>query len=93
SETPTPSASAAPGAAGSTGGGGNGPLGLAVGLVIAVALLVSPALVRALRRRTRLGAVRSGRSPAVNAWREALDDVADHGYAPGLAPPGDAAAA
>lgn len=93
SETPTPSASAVPGAAGSTGGGGNGPLGLAVGLVIAVALLVSPALVRALRRRTRLGAVRSGRSPAVNAWREALDDVADHGYAPGLAPPGDAAAA
>ncbi|OII23134.1 transglutaminase family protein [Curtobacterium sp. MCBA15_013] len=93
SERPTPSASAAPGAAGSTGGGGNGPLGLAVGLVIAVALLVSPALVRALRRRTRLGAVRSGRSPAVNAWREALDDVADHGYAPGLAPPGDAAAA
>ncbi|WP_336697639.1 transglutaminase family protein [Curtobacterium sp. USHLN213] len=93
SETPTPSASAAPGAAGTTGGGGNGPLGLAVGLVIAVALLVSPALVRALRRRTRLGAVRSGRSPAVNAWREALDDVADHGYAPGLAPPGDAAAA
>lgn len=93
SETPTPSASAAPGAAGSTGGGGNAPLGLAVGLVIAVALLVSPALVRALRRRTRLGAVRSGRSPAVNAWREALDDVADHGYAPGLAPPGDAAAA
>ena len=93
SETPTPSASAAPGAAGSTGGGGNGPLGLAVGLVIAVALLVSPALLRALRRRRRLGAVRSGRSPAVNAWREALDDVADHGYAPGLAPPGDAAAA
>ncbi|MEG8035424.1 hypothetical protein QP157_08855 [Sphingomonas sp. LR61] len=29
----------------------------------------------------------------MNAWREALDDVADHGYAPGLAPPGDAAAA
>ncbi|MFS2076845.1 hypothetical protein, partial [Curtobacterium sp. CT11-133] len=25
--------------------------------------------------------------------REARDDVADHGYAPGLAPPGDAAAA
>ncbi|MDP4335010.1 DUF3488 and transglutaminase-like domain-containing protein [Curtobacterium sp. A7_M15] len=93
SPTPTPSASAAPGAAGSTGGGGNAPLGLAVGLVLAVALLVSPALVRLVRRRTRLGAVRSGRAPAVTAWREALDDVADHGYAPGLAPPGDAAAA
>ncbi|MFJ7289191.1 transglutaminaseTgpA domain-containing protein [Curtobacterium sp. NPDC098951] len=91
--TPTPSASAAPSATGSTGGGGNGPLGLAVGLLLAVALLVSPALVRTLRRRTRLAAVHSGRSPAVNAWREALDDVADHGYAPGLAPPGDAAAA
>lgn len=91
--TSTPSASAAPSATGSTSGGGNGPLGLAVGLLLAVALLVSPALVRTLRRRTRLAAVHSGRSPAVNAWREALDDVADHGYAPGLAPPGDAAAA
>ena len=92
SATPTPSASAAPGAVGST-GGGNGPLGLAVGIVLALALLVSPAVVRAARRRSRLGAIRSGRAPAVNAWREVLDDVADHGYAPGLAPPGDAAAA
>ncbi|WP_144751350.1 transglutaminase family protein [Curtobacterium pusillum] len=92
SATPTPTASAAPGAAGST-GGGNGPLGLAVGIVLALALLVSPSVVRAVRRRSRLGAVRSGRAPAVNAWREVLDDVADHGYAPGLAPPGDAAAA
>lgn len=91
--TPTPSASAAPGAAGSTNGGGNGPLGLAVGIVLALALLGSPALVRAFRRRSRLEAVRSGRSPAVHAWREVLDDVADHGYAPGVAPPGDAAAA
>lgn len=92
SATPTPSASAAPGAVGST-GDGNGPLGLAVGIVLALALLVSPAVVRAVRRRSRLGAIRSGRAPAVNAWREVLDDVADHGYAPGLAPPGDAAAA
>lgn len=91
--TSTPNVSAAPSATGSPSGGGNGPLGLAVGLLLAVALLVSPALVRTLRRRTRLAAVHSGRSPAVNAWREALDDVADHGYAPGLAPPGDAAAA
>ncbi|MBA8990956.1 transglutaminase-like putative cysteine protease [Curtobacterium pusillum] len=92
SATPTPSASAAPGAAGSTSGGGNGPLGLAVGILLAVALLVSPAVVRASRRRSRLGAIRSGRSPAVNAWREVLDDVADHGHAPGIAPPGDPAA-
>ena len=92
SATPTPSASAAPGAASST-AGGNGPLGLAVGILLALALLVSPAVVRAARRRSRVGAIRSGRAPAVNAWREVLDDVADHGYAPGLAPPGDAAAA
>lgn len=90
--TPTPSASAGPGAA-STSGGSTGPLGLAVGILLAVALLVSPGIVRALRRRSRLGAVHSGRSPAVNGWREVLDDVADHGYAPGIAPPNDAAAA
>ncbi|WP_420365281.1 DUF3488 and transglutaminase-like domain-containing protein [Curtobacterium sp. L3-7] len=92
SASPTPSASAAPGAAGSTGGSGNGPWGLAVGILIALAVLVAPATVRAVRRRSRLAAVADGRSPAVSAWRELLDDVADHGYAPGLAPPGDAAA-
>jgi transglutaminase-like putative cysteine protease len=91
--TPTPSASAAPGASGTTGTGGQGPLGLVVGLVLAVGLLVSPAIVRLVRRRSRLAAVRAGRSPAVHAWREVLDDVADHGYAPGLVPPDDAAAA
>ncbi|WP_144713039.1 DUF3488 and transglutaminase-like domain-containing protein [Curtobacterium pusillum] len=93
SATPSSSASAAPGAAGSTGGGGTGPLGLVVGMLLAAALLVSPAVVRAARRRSRLGAIRAGRSPALNAWREVVDDVADHGYAPGLAPPGDSAAA
>lgn len=92
SASPTPSASAAPGAAGSTGGSGNGPWGLAVGILIALAVLVAPATVRAVRRRSRLAAVADGRSPAVSAWRELFDDVADHGYAPGLAPPGDAAA-
>ncbi|MFZ6990370.1 transglutaminaseTgpA domain-containing protein [Curtobacterium sp. RRHDQ66] len=92
SASPTPSASAAPGAAGSTGGSGNGPWGLAVGILIALAVLVAPATVRAVRRRSRLAAVADGRSPAVSAWRELLDDVADHGYAPGLAPPGDSAA-
>ncbi|MEN0103762.1 MAG: DUF3488 and transglutaminase-like domain-containing protein, partial [Curtobacterium sp.] len=92
SASPTPSASAAPGAAGSTAGSGNGPWGLAVGILIALAVLVAPATVRSVRRRSRLAAVADGRSPAVSAWRELLDDVADHGYAPGLAPPGDAAA-
>ncbi len=89
----TPSASAAPGAAASPSGGGGAGVGVAAGLVLAAALLLAPGVLRALRRRSRLGAVRSGRSPAVQAWREVLDDVADHGYAPALAPPGDAAAA
>ncbi|MGU3409604.1 transglutaminaseTgpA domain-containing protein [Microbacterium sp. M1A1_1b] len=89
--TPTPSASAEAGAATST-GGGNGPWGLLVGILIALAVLVAPAFVRGVRRRVRLSEVASGRSPAVTAWRELLDDVADHGYAPGLAPPDDAAA-
>ncbi|WP_144762977.1 DUF3488 and transglutaminase-like domain-containing protein [Curtobacterium sp. 9128] len=91
--TPTPSASAAPGAGASAGGSSGGPWGIAVGVLVALAVLVAPAAVRALRRRSRLAAVAAGRSPAVSAWRELLDDVADHGYAPGLAPPGDAAAA
>ncbi|TCL83511.1 transglutaminase superfamily protein [Curtobacterium sp. PhB142] len=91
SATSTPSASAQPGAAGAS--GGSGPAGLLFGAALVLALLIAPGLVRALRRRSRLSAVAAGRSPAVNAWREALDDVADHGYAPGLAPPGDAGAA
>ncbi|KQS14681.1 hypothetical protein ASG04_02230 [Curtobacterium sp. Leaf183] len=89
--TPTPSASAEAGAATTT-GGGNGPWGLLVGILVAIGVLLAPGLVRAVRRRARLTAVAAGRSPAVTAWRELLDDVADHGYAPGLAPPGDAAA-
>lgn len=91
--TPTPSASAAPGAAAPSDRPGAGPAGVLVGLVLLLAVLVAPGLVRALRRRQRLAAIRAGRSPAVQAWREVLDDVADHGYAPGVAPPGDPAAA
>lgn len=94
SPTPTPSASTEPGAAATTGGStGPGAAGLAVGLLLLLAVLVAPGVVRVVRRRRRLAAVRAGRSPALQAWREVLDDVADHGYAPGLAPPGDAAAA
>ncbi|ROP61024.1 transglutaminase superfamily protein [Curtobacterium sp. PhB130] len=92
SASPTPSASAEAGAAGGGNGGGSGPLGLALGILIAAAVLVAPAFVRGVRRRSRLTAIGAGRSPAVTAWRELLDDVADHGYAPGLAPPGDSAA-
>ncbi len=93
--SPTPSASS-DAAAGPTGTGtttGTGALGVGVGIALALLLFASPSAVRALRRSRRLAAVRSGRSPAVTAWREVLDDVADHGYAPGLVPPGDAAAA
>ena len=92
--TPTPTSSASPeaGAAASTTASGPGVAGLAVGLLLLLAVLIAPGAVRALRRRRRLTAIRAGRSPALHAWREVLDDVADHGYAPGLAPPGDAAA-
>ncbi|ROP61297.1 DUF3488 and transglutaminase-like domain-containing protein [Curtobacterium sp. PhB115] len=93
SASATPSASALPGAAGGTTGTGGGPAGLLFGAVVVLLLLLAPGAVRALRRRSRLAAVAAGRSPATNAWREVLDDVADHGYAPGLAPPDDAAAA
>lgn len=91
SQSPSPSASAMPGAAGTSGGGG--PAGLLFGAALVLALLIAPGAVRAVRRRARLSAVAASRSPAVTAWREVLDDVADHGYAPGLAPPGDASAA
>ncbi|WP_175470186.1 DUF3488 and transglutaminase-like domain-containing protein [Curtobacterium sp. MCBA15_001] len=91
--TPTPTASAEAGAAAARGDGGSGPWGLLVGILVALAVLVAPAAVRGVRRRARLTAIAAGRSPAATAWRELLDDVADHGYAPGLAPPGDAAAA
>ncbi len=92
--TPTASASAAPDATASgTGGGGSGPAGLVLGLVLALLVLAAPAVVRVTRRRRRLAAIRAGRAPAAHAWREVLDDVADHGFAPGFAPPGDAAAA
>ncbi|WP_146240198.1 DUF3488 and transglutaminase-like domain-containing protein [Curtobacterium sp. MCSS17_008] len=90
--TPTSSATTEPGAAASTTASGPGAAGLVVGLLLLLAVLVAPGVVRALRRRRRLTAIRAGRSPALHAWREVLDDVADHGYAPGLAPPGDSAA-
>jgi transglutaminase-like putative cysteine protease len=101
-ETTTPSASpsadpsAAAGAdeAGGTGGGGaSRAWGVLAGLLVALALFVTPGLLRAVRRRRRTAAVAAGRDPAVTAWRELLDDLDDHGFAPASAPPGDAAAA
>jgi hypothetical protein len=94
SASPSASASATAGAdAGGTGGGGaSTPWGLLVGLLVVLALLAAPAAVRVMRRRRRLAAVAAGRDPAATAWRELLDDLADHGFAPGAAPPGDAAA-
>jgi hypothetical protein len=89
SATPTPTSAAAGG--GST-GGGSVPWGALVAVLAALAVLGAPGVLRASRRHRRLGAVAAGRQPAVTAWRELLDDVADHGFAPGSAPPGDAAA-
>jgi transglutaminase-like putative cysteine protease len=80
---------------GATGGAsdGSGGLGLGLGVLVLALVLVGPGLFRTLRRQRRLGAIGAGRDPALNAWRELLDDVADHGFAPGVAPPDDAAAA
>jgi transglutaminase-like putative cysteine protease len=94
----TPTAAATSGAqglggGGNAGGGGGGPLGIVVIVLVVLAAAASPGLLRAVRRRRRIGAIATGRAPAVTAWREVLDDVADHGFAPGLAPPEDAAAA
>ena len=87
--TPTPTSAAA---GGSSTRGGSIPWGVLVGVLVALAVLVAPGSVRAARRHRRLGAVAAGRRPAVTAWRELLDDLADHGFTPGAAPPGDAAA-
>jgi transglutaminase-like putative cysteine protease len=92
--SPTPTAGAATDARGAAGTGGPSvPVGVLVGLLLVLAVLAAPGVVRALRRRRRLAAIAAGRQPAVTAWRELLDDVADHGLAPGLVPPDDAAAA
>ncbi|QWS33850.1 transglutaminaseTgpA domain-containing protein [Curtobacterium aetherium] len=94
SPSATPSASAGADAAGETGGGGaSTPWGVLVGLLVALALLAAPSLVRGWRRRRRLAAIATGHQPAATAWRELLDDLADHGLAPDAPPPGDAAAA
>jgi transglutaminase-like putative cysteine protease len=91
SATPTPTPTAAAAGGGRT-AGGSVPLGVLVGVLVALAVLVAPGALRAARRHRRLGAIAGGRQPAVTAWRELLDDVADHGFAPGSVPPGDAAA-
>ncbi|WIB25764.1 DUF3488 and transglutaminase-like domain-containing protein [Curtobacterium sp. MCSS17_015] len=89
-----PSASAGADAAGGTGGGGASTAwGGLVGVLLALVLLVTPGVLRAFRRHRRTAAVAAGRDPAVTAWRELLDDLADHGFPPAAAPPGDAAAA
>ena len=88
----TSTASAQPGHAAGTSTGGTGGLGVGLGVLVALAVLLAPGVVRLLRRRARFARIGAGRQPALHAWHEALDDIADHGYAPGLAPPGDAAA-
>jgi transglutaminase-like putative cysteine protease len=96
SATATPTASTSSGAQALGGSGSSssgGPLLLGLVVLVVLALAASPGVFRAVRRRRRVGAIAAARAPAFTAWREVLDDVADHGYAPGLAPPEDAAAA
>ena len=66
----------------SAGGGAAEPpsAGALAGAALVVLLLVSvPALVRLIRRRTRLRALRSGRAGPLTAWREISDAALDHG--------------
>jgi transglutaminase-like putative cysteine protease len=92
--TPTPSSvrEAQGSGVGGGGGGTTGPWGLVVAVLAAALLIAMPGLLRARRRRRRLGRIARGRDPAVEAWREVVDDVVDHGFAIGGAPPDDASA-
>ncbi|PPF71299.1 protease [Clavibacter michiganensis] len=80
SVTPAPTSSAAPGASGATAvripwaALGTGAL-----VLLALALLAVPALVRRARRAGRLRALAAGDAPAGTAWREAEDSAVDLG--------------
>ncbi|WP_445443835.1 transglutaminase TgpA family protein [Clavibacter sp. km1a] len=78
--TPVPTASAAPGASGAT--AVRIPwaaLGTAALVLLVLALLATPALIRRARRRGRLRALEAGDAPAGTAWREAEDRAVDLG--------------
>ncbi|PZF63322.1 hypothetical protein DEI81_07905 [Curtobacterium sp. MCBD17_013] len=91
SASPTPDAASGAGTGGPDGGSATWEIALAV--LVALGALVGPGLFRTLRRRRRLGLVQTGRDPAANAWREVIDDVADHGFTPATVPPDDPALA
>ncbi|WP_368072672.1 DUF4129 domain-containing protein, partial [Clavibacter tessellarius] len=77
---PAPTASAAPGAAGP---GADripwGAIGVAALVVLVLALLASPALLRRSRRAGRLRALAAGDAPVGTAWHEAEDRAVDLG--------------
>ena len=56
------------------------PAGALIGAALVVLLVVSlPGIVRIVRRRSRLRALRSGRAGPLTAWREISDAAQDHG--------------
>ncbi|MBM7388643.1 transglutaminase-like putative cysteine protease [Clavibacter michiganensis] len=80
SATPAPTASAAPGASGAV--GVRIPwaaLGTAAFVLLVLALLAAPALLRRARRSGRLRALEAGDAPPGTAWREAEDQAVDLG--------------
>ena len=84
SATPTPTVSEDPAADGATGSRSeaSGLQTAAVGVVLLLIVsgaLLSPALVRALRRRRRWAAIAAGPS-ARDAWEEIVDSAADLGF-------------
>jgi hypothetical protein len=75
----------APGGSGASpgshrGGGDGAPLGL-IAAIVAALLLLSPSTARALIRRGRWRRAADDAGLAAAAWRELLDDLADHGLA------------
>ena len=65
-----------------TGGGAAqppSPAALAGAALVLLVILCIPGVLRVLRRRTRLRALRSGRAGPLTAWREIADTAQDHG--------------
>jgi hypothetical protein len=88
--TPAPSAHASPNLPGklTAGGGGSGPTGPsrggdqvpfgALAVVLLIAVLLTPAVIRVVSRRWRWRGARDDAARAHVAWREVRDDLADH---------------
>ena len=72
-----------PGSSTSAGGGAASPLPPAEALVgaalVVLVVVCLPGLVRIVRRRSRLQALRSGKAGPLTAWREISDAAQDHG--------------